>query len=66
MKSTKIHFLLIVLIIGLLGIGFPSVSADVQQTVFKDQPEGRTQGLAAEQVEQLETEKFTFQVSFHL
>ncbi|CAO3643678.1 unnamed protein product [Cunninghamella echinulata] len=62
MKPAKVHYLLIFLIIGLLGISIPSVTADVQQqTVFKDQPEGRTQGLAADQIEQLETEKFTFQ-----
>ncbi|KAI8086184.1 Hsp90 protein-domain-containing protein [Halteromyces radiatus] len=61
MKISKIHCLLVVLVFALLGVYIPTVSADAEQIVIKNEPEGRTQGLAAEQVEQLETEKFTFQ-----
>lgn len=66
MKVSKVHCLLMVLVLALLGACVPSVSADTQQIVINDQPEGRTQGLAADQVEQLETEKFTFQVSRYI
>ncbi|KAI8332102.1 Hsp90 protein-domain-containing protein [Chlamydoabsidia padenii] len=61
MKISKVHCLLVVLALALLGICIPSTAADTQQIVINDQAEGRTQGLAADQVEQLETEKFTFQ-----
>ncbi|ORZ16470.1 Hsp90 protein-domain-containing protein [Absidia repens] len=61
MKISKVHYLLVALVL-LLGVCVPSASAENEQIVINnDQPEGRTQGLAADQVEQLETEKFTFQ-----
>jgi hypothetical protein len=65
MKISKVHCLLVALVFVLLGVCIPSSAAETQQIVINnDQPEGRTQGLAADQVEKLETtEKFTFQVS---
>ncbi|KAG0166359.1 hypothetical protein DFQ28_007376 [Apophysomyces sp. BC1034] len=59
MKVSRISFFTATLLLVILGLLSTSASADVQQTVIET--DGRTQGLLPEQVEKLETEKFTFQ-----
>ncbi|ORX58764.1 heat shock protein Hsp90 [Hesseltinella vesiculosa] len=61
MKLSKVHCLMALFLVVFLGACVPSTSATEEQVVIREETHGRTQGLTAEQVDQLETEKFTFQ-----
>ncbi|KAL0096150.1 Hsp90 protein-domain-containing protein [Phycomyces blakesleeanus] len=58
MRFSRVHFVVFALLVVLLG-SVPTTNADVQ-TVF-DSQDPNTHGLLPQQVEELDTEKYTFQ-----
>ncbi|KAI9031015.1 Hsp90 protein-domain-containing protein [Phycomyces nitens] len=58
MRFSRVHLLLVAVLVVLLGL-VPSTNADIQTVL--DHPSENTHGLLPQQVEQLDTEKYTFQ-----